>query len=44
MKVLLFDIDLVIEELTSFRKLQTNFGCDTYKILHKVLKKKRDNI
>ena len=35
------DIDLVMEELTSFRKLQTNFGCDTYKILHKSIEEKR---
>ncbi len=36
------NIDLVINELTSFRKLQTNFGCDTYKILHKSIKEKKD--
>ena len=38
------DIDLVIEELTSFRKLQTNFGCDTYKILHKSIEEKKEII
>ena len=38
------DIDLVIKELTSFRKLQTNFGCDTYKILHKSIEEKKEII
>ena len=38
------DIDLVIEELTNFRKLQTNFGCDTYKILHKSIEEKKEII
>jgi len=38
------DIDHVMEELTSFRKLQTNFGCDTYKILHKSIKEKKEII
>ncbi|MAL31000.1 MAG: adenylosuccinate synthase, partial [Gammaproteobacteria bacterium] len=38
------DIDLVMEELTSFRKLQTNFGCDTYKILHKSIEEKKEII
>ena len=37
-------IDLVIEELTSFRKLQTNFGCDTYEILHKSIEEKKEII
>ena len=38
------DIDFVIEELISFRKLQTNFGCDTYKILHKSIEEKQEII
>ena len=38
------DIDFVIEELISFRKLQTNFGCDTYKILHKSIQEKKEII
>ena len=38
------DIDLVMEELTSFRKLQTNFGCDTYEILHKSIEEKKEII
>ena len=38
------DIDLVIKELTSFRKLQTNFGCDTYKILYKSIEEKKEII
>ncbi|MDA9750871.1 adenylosuccinate synthase [Gammaproteobacteria bacterium] len=38
------DIDLVIEELTNFRKLQINFGCDTYKILHKSIEEKKEII
>jgi adenylosuccinate synthase len=38
------DIDLVMEELTSFRKLQINFGCDTYKILHKSIEEKKEII
>jgi len=38
------DINLVMEELTSFRKLQTNFGCDTYKILHKSIEEKKEII
>jgi adenylosuccinate synthase len=33
-----------MEELTSFRKLQTNFGCDTYKILHKSIEEKKEII
>ena len=38
------DIDHVMEELTSFRKLQTNFGCDTYEILHKSIEEKKEII
>ena len=38
------DIDVVMEELTSFRKLQTNFGCDTYEILHKSIEEKKEII
>ena len=38
------DTDLVIKELTSFRKLQSNFGCDTYKILHKSIEEKKEII
>jgi adenylosuccinate synthase len=38
------DIDIVIEELTIFRKLQNNFGCDTYKILHKSIEEKKEII
>ena len=38
------DTNLVMEELTSFRKLQTNFGCDTYKILHKSIEEKKEII
>ena len=38
------DIDLVMKELTSFRKLQTNFGCDTYEILHKSIEEKKEII
>jgi len=37
-------IDLVIDELTSFRKLQSNFGCDTYKILHKSIEEEKEII
>ena len=33
-----------MEELTSFRKLQTNFGCDTYEILHKSIEEKKEII
>ena len=38
------DIDIVIEELSNFRKLQIDFGCDTYKILFNSIEEKKEII
>ncbi len=38
------EIDIVIEELSNFRKLQIDFGCDTYKILHNSIEEEKEII